>query len=238
MNFFPWVISPTPMSTPIRTSIPTSIRTSMPTSIPAPKKCQCHPGLDKKPACTICLILDISASMRERFSEVIDSINQFVKIQQKEHKDDYVNFNMVIFGTNSRYYLKDIDLQKVEPFNSRSFVLESSTALFDTIGKLCEDLSGKNNITLCTITDGQDNASKHYSKESIKNILETKKKYNGWENVFLSSSMESFNENKYFNATANIQSSGDLFGYDIKNQMSSVVTEACNRQKMNYFGRV
>ena len=220
MNFFQW--SPALVPTPVL----------------APKKCQCHAGYDKKPSCTICLILDISASMSNRFSEVIDSINQFVKIQQKEHKNDYVNFNMIIFGTKSRYYLKDIDLQKVEPFDSRSFVLEDSTALFDTIGKLCEDFSGRNNITLCTITDGQDNASRHYSKESIKSILETKKKYNGWENVFLSSSIESFNENKYFNASANIQSSSNSFGYDIRNQMSNVVTQACNKQKVNYFSKV
>ena len=200
-----------------------------------PKECTCN--LNKKPVCTICLILDISASMSDRFSEVIDAINQFVKIQQQEHKNDSVSFNMVIFGTSSRYYLKDLDLQKVRPFDSKSFTLESSTALFDTIGKVCEDFSGRNNITLCTITDGQDNASRHYSKEAIKNILDTKKKYNGWENIFLSSSIESFNENKYFNATANIKSSSGSFAFDIRNQMSNVVTQACNKQKMNFFAR-
>ena len=187
----------------------------------------------KKPICTICLILDISASMRDRFSEVVNAINQFVKIQQQEHRNDKVNFSMMIFGTNSRYYLKDIDLQAVTPFDPKIFTLEDSTALFDTIGKVCQDLSGKNNVTLCTITDGQDNASKHYSKEAIKGILETKKKYNGWENIFLSSSIESFNENKYFNASANIQSSRNSFGYDIKTQMNQMVTQACNRQKAN-----
>ena len=76
-----------------------------------PKECTCH--FNKKPACTICLILDISASMKDRFTEVVEAINQFVRIQQQEHKNDYVNFSMVIFGTSSRYYLRDIDLQKV-----------------------------------------------------------------------------------------------------------------------------
>ena len=50
--------------------------------------------------------------------------------------------------------------------------------------------------------------------------------------------IEAFNENRYFNASANIQSSSTSFGYDIKNQMNNVVTQACNRQKANYFAKV
>jgi uncharacterized protein YegL len=194
------------------------------------KDCMCMNDVSKVET-NICVVLDISASMGDRFSEVIQSINQFIKIQQKEQQGFKVNFSLMKFGQNIQYHIKDIDLQSVRPLHPHSFTLEGSTSLYDAIGKSSEDYADKKNLVMCIITDGLDNSSRQYTKQSVKNILDTKQKYVGWSVIYLSNSLETFAEGQVLNVATNIQSSNKTMGYDIMNQMNRACSLAQTYQR-------
>jgi hypothetical protein len=185
----------------------------------------------KKALYNICLVLDISNSMRERFTEVIVSINKFIQVQQDEQKNNTVTFTLLLFGQNIKYHLKNINLKDVRPLDHKSFVLETSTSLYDAIGKCAEDFADKNNVILCIVTDGQDNSSKRYNKHTIKSIIDTKQKYNNWSAIYLSAHIQGFNDGVQLSAQNNIQSTGKTMGYDIANTMNSMVSQIQQVQK-------
>lgn len=190
--------------------------------------CDCK---GKKASSNICLVLDISYSMAERFTEVIKSVNQFIKIQQEEQKGYYTTFTLLLFGSDIKYYLKNVDLQSVTPLQHRNFTLQNSTSLYDAVGKCLADFADKNNVVMCIVTDGLDNSSKHYSKQSVKNILDTKQKYNGWGVNYLSSHITSFSDGSSLNIQNVISCTQDKLGYNISNQMNNLVSSQLKMQR-------
>lgn len=77
------------------------------------------------------------------------------------------------------------------------------TALMDAIGTTItkvekyDGINEKNNkVLFVIITDGQENDSKEYTKDTIKRMISDKQEKDGWEFVFLGANIDAASEAK------------------------------------------
>jgi hypothetical protein len=135
----------------------------------------------------IVCILDRSGSMGGIMVEAVAALNTFLK-KQKELPGEAI---VTLVAFDDQYEVvrnvnlkdcKDITIDEVRP--------RGMTALNDAIGKTIASTKGKN-VVLLIQTDGYENASKEYTTESIKEMIEEKKK-KGWDISFIGAGIDAF----------------------------------------------
>lgn len=131
-------------------------------------------------------ILDRSGSMGGTENEVIGAYNAFVKEQSKITKENNVEATMTLILFDNEYeevyYKSPIDL--VPELTSAVYYTRGMTALNDAIGKTITKFDGKKKVIFFIETDGQENASREYTAQNVKALVE-KKKADGWDFNFV-----------------------------------------------------
>jgi hypothetical protein len=91
------------------------------------------------------------------------------------------------------------DIKGIKPLTEKDYYVRGMTALMDAIGKSIakttaafahieeEALPAK--VMMVITTDGMENASREYNSDSVKKLIEAKKK-EGWEFVFLGANID------------------------------------------------
>ena len=143
-------------------------------------------------------IIDKSGSMEGLEKDTIGGFNSMLKEQQAVEGEAIVT--TVLF--NNRYELLHdrIDIRAVSPLTEKNYTVGGNTALLDALGKTirkirevqehtAEDYRAEK-VLFTIITDGQENASREYSAESIKTRIERQKEKYGWEFVFFGANMD------------------------------------------------
>lgn len=134
------------------------------------------------------VLVDRSGSMANKWTEALSSINAYVQGLKNANVeggvtvalfDEHAGFRFdVIRNTSIRSYT-DISTWEAYP--------RGGTPLYDAIGKIIE-LASKTRPQRAAIviwTDGQENASRHSSRESTRNLLNTVREFSGWQVLFL-----------------------------------------------------
>lgn len=143
-------------------------------------------------------ILDRSGSMHGLEKETIGGFNSLIEKQKLEEGEAYVStvlFDNVCEVIHDRKRLADI-----KPLTGREYYTRGTTALLDAVGGAVkhianihkyarrEDVPAK---TLFVITtDGMENASRHYSYDKVKKLIEREKAEHGWEFLFLGANID------------------------------------------------
>ncbi len=145
-------------------------------------------------------ILDRSGSMASIIDDSILGFNYFLKCQKEI--DGNATITTHLFDDVYETIYKDVDIQLVKDLNKNTYVPRGSTALIDAIGKTIDDeidwlsqtsIEERPEKTLCIIvTDGQENASRKYNNEWIKEMIEEMRMDFKWEFIFLGSNIDSF----------------------------------------------
>jgi uncharacterized protein YegL len=148
----------------------------------------------------IYFLLDRSASMSSMAGDVIQGFNAFVKEQQAEATDsaklvmtlvqfDSVDPSKVVFSAK--------DISTVPTLDSTTFQPRGRTPLFDALGRAIRFASAAQStderIVMVVFSDGQENASREYSRNYIFDIIERKRNA-GWAFVFLGANQDSYSE--------------------------------------------
>lgn len=144
------------------------------------------------------LILDRSGSMAGLESDTIGGFNSMIERQKKEEGEAFVS--TVLFDDVSEVVYDRVDIKKVEKMTDKMYYVRGCTALLDAVGDAIkhiknihkyareEDRPGK---TLFIITtDGYENASKKYTYDKIKQMIETQKEKDSWEFLFLGANID------------------------------------------------
>ena len=152
----------------------------------------------KKGLTEIVFILDRSGSMAGLESDTIGGFNALIEKQKKEEGEAYVS--VVLFDDRSEVLYDRVDIRKVEPMNDQQYYVRGCTALLDAVGGAVrhirnvhryareEDVPEK---TLFVITtDGMENASRQYTYEEVKRLIEQQKKDAAWEFLFLGANID------------------------------------------------
>ena len=166
-------------------------------------------------ASEIICIIDRSGSMRSMSQEAIGGFNQFLK-DQKAIPDDSCKFTLILFDHEYSTVYNAVDIQDVSELNDQTYIPRGTTALFDAMGRALDDAidriqreyTEKPRVAVMIMTDGQENASKDYKKDRLEKLVEELKS-DGWQFVFMSSDLNSFN------ADLNTMAVGTMsLGYD------------------------
>ena len=141
-------------------------------------------------------ILDKSGSMYGKESDTIGSFNQMLKEQKDQPGEAYIT--TALFSDCCRVLYRHIPVQKAEELTEATYFPGGNTALFDAIGEVINEadqvISGTGNnsqpkILVFIITDGMENASRHYDLHTIRKLIQEKQS-NGWEFLFFGTDME------------------------------------------------
>lgn len=143
-------------------------------------------------------ILDKSGSMGGLESDTIGGFNAMLKRQQEEPGEAIVT--TVLFDDTYELLHDRINIKGIKPITSKEYYVGGTTALLDAIGKTIhkignaqkntsEDLRADKVMFVIT-TDGMENASREYSSDKIKQMVERQKQKYGWEFIFLGANID------------------------------------------------
>ena len=152
----------------------------------------------KKGLTELVFIIDRSGSMGGLEKDTIGGFNSMLKEQQAVEGEAIVT--TVLFDNRYELLHDRIDIRAVSPLTEKNYTVGGNTALLDALGKTirkirevqehtAEDYRAEK-VLFTIITDGQENASREYSAESIKTRIERQKEKYGWEFVFFGANMD------------------------------------------------
>ena len=145
--------------------------------------------MEKKHQVHNLIILDESGSMESIKTAIIQGFNELVQTIQgiekqfpeQEHFISFVSFNGL--GQKLLHFIDPA--RKLKQIDDKTYKPNASTPLFDAMGfsinKLKQSLQGQTdfNVLVTILTDGEENASKEFSGNDIKKLVEELKQ-NRW----------------------------------------------------------
>ena len=152
----------------------------------------------KKNVTEIVFILDRSGSMSGLEADTIGGFNSMLQKQKKAGGKALVS--TVLFDNSSEVIHDRVDIRKINPMTSADYTVRGCTALLDAIGGAIHHIGNIHKYaraqdvpehTLFIITtDGMENASRFYSSEKVKQMIERQKSKYGWEFLFLGANID------------------------------------------------
>ena len=143
-------------------------------------------------------ILDRSGSMSGLEADTIGGFNSMIEKQRKEDGECYVS--TVLFDNDCEVLHDRVKLSEIKPITDEEYTVRGCTALIDAIGgaihHICnvhkyarpEDVPAHTMFIITT--DGQENASHHYTSERVKKMIERQKERYGWEFLFIGANID------------------------------------------------
>ncbi len=136
-------------------------------------------------------ILDRSGSMAGIESDTIGGFNSFIN---KHKKNKNTKVTTVLFDDNYEVLYERKPIEEVSKLTPKEYYVRGCTALMDAIGKTISSLAKKiknNKVLFVITTDGLENASREYSKEKVRKLIE---KHSNWEFIYIGADIDSYSE--------------------------------------------
>lgn len=150
-------------------------------------------------------ILDKSGSMAGLESDTIGGFNTMIKNQKEKDGKAYVS--TVLFSNYSTVIHDRVDISDVKPMTEKDYCVGGCTALIDAIGgaihhiknihKYAREEDVPENTIFFITTDGMENASRNYTSEQVKKMIEQEKE-NGWEFLFVAANIDAVETAAHF----------------------------------------
>ena len=151
-------------------------------------------------------ILDRSGSMAGLEEDTIGGFNAMLEKQRRHDEETLVS--TVLFDTQCTVLHDRLPLDKVPPLTRENYSVGGCTALLDAVGGAIHHIGNVHKYarredvprrTLFVITtDGLENASRRYSYEKVRAMIEKEKTKYGWEFLFLGANLDAAAEAKRF----------------------------------------
>ena len=143
-------------------------------------------------------ILDRSGSMSGLERDTVGGFNSMIEKQKRTEGRVWVS--TVLFDTTTTVIHDRVDIASVRPMTLNDYCPGGCTALMDAVGGAVKHISDIHKYarpedvpehTLFVITtDGMENASRTYSLDRVKRMIEEKKSEYGWEFLFLGANID------------------------------------------------
>ncbi|MDD6155237.1 MAG: hypothetical protein PUB39_06770 [Eubacteriales bacterium] len=152
----------------------------------------------KKNLTELVMILDRSGSMSGLESDTIGGYNRMINKQKDAEGEALVT--TILFDDRIERICDRVPIENVPEMTDREYYVCGCTALLDAIGETIrhiadihkyarEDDRPEKTIFVIT-TDGLENASREYTYESVKRMVEQEKEKYGWEFIFLGANID------------------------------------------------
>ena len=157
---------------------------------------------DKNLTEIICVV-DRSGSMAAIKTDAIGGFNQLLE-DQKKLKVGRALLTFVQFDHEYEVVHNGKPIEDVPPLTEATYIPRGCTALLDAVGKAIQTVGERLSKTpedqrpakvlVVILTDGLENASREYTKQSIKAIIDTQRNQYQWEFVYLGANQDAFAE--------------------------------------------
>lgn len=137
----------------------------------------------------VIFILDKSGSMSNNVDNTITSFNEYL---EKEKNNTFkTRITTVLFSDTYSYLHKGLDIKDVNPITNKEYFCNGCTALYDAIGNSINyiDSINHNKVLFIIITDGYENASKEFKKDTIQNMI---KNHSNYEFIYVGADIDSY----------------------------------------------
>ena len=152
----------------------------------------------KKDLTELVFILDRSGSMGGLEGDTIGGFNAMLAKQQAEPGE--CRITTVLFDNQYEILHDRMDIKAVSPITAKEYYVRGSTALLDAIGTAINTVNGNQKavaeehraekVLFMITTDGMENASREFSYDKIKTMIEQQKEKHGWEFIFLGANID------------------------------------------------
>lgn len=193
----------------------------------------------KKNLTEIVFILDRSGSMAGLESDTIGGFNSMIAKQKQTEGEALVS--TVLFDNVCEVLHDRVNIQKIAPITERDYTVRGCTALLDAIGGAIHHIGNVHKYareedvpehTLFVITtDGMENASRRYSAEKVKQMIERQKTKYGWEFLFLGANIDAVKTARHFGIGADraanyrCDSKGTALNFEVLSETISMVRQ-------------
>ena len=180
-------------------------------------------------------ILDRSGSMSGLESDTIGGYNAMLEKQKKEAGEATVT--TVLFDDKYELLHDRIDLKGIAPITDREYYVRGCTALLDAIGKTIQKIANvqkrtspenrADKVLFVITTDGMENASREYTYDKIRSLVEQQKQEYGWEFLFLGANIDAISTARRFGIGADravnyhADSQGTRLNYEVVSETVS-----------------
>lgn len=136
----------------------------------------------------VVFLLDRSGSMSGSESDTIGGYNSFLEKQRKNKYKTYIT--TILFDDHYEVLHDRVNAKDVKDITSDDYYVRGCTALYDAIGKTINNIEKHaENVIFVITTDGLENASREYTKEKIKKLIE---KHDNWEFMYIGADIDSY----------------------------------------------
>lgn len=164
----------------------------------------------KKGLTELVFILDRSGSMSGLETDTIGGFNSMLKKQKA--LDGECRITTVLFDNDYELLHDRINIRAVSPMTEKEYFVRGTTALLDAIGRTISKLAAvqrntaeeyrAEKVMFVIITDGYENASREYTSDQVKAMIERKKEKYGWEFIFLGANIDAVETASHFGIRA------------------------------------
>ena len=190
----------------------------------------------KKNLTEIVFILDRSGSMAGLEDDTIGGFNAMIRKQKDEEGEAYVS--TVLFDNYSEVIHDRVDIKMVQSMTRKDYYVRGCTALLDAVGKAIHHIGNVHKYareedrpekTIFVITtDGMENASREYTYDRVRRMIEHEKEKYGWEFLFLGANIDAAKEAARFGITEDRAAN-----YHADRQGTAVIYEAMSEAVCN-----
>jgi len=187
----------------------------------------------KKGLTEIVFILDRSGSMSGLEKDTIGGYNSMLERQKKEEGEAIIS--TVLFDDKTEVLHNRKDLYKVKAITDKDYYVRGCTALLDAVGGAIQHIGNVQKNTpaderpektmFIITTDGMENASREYTYQKVKKMVEEKKKKYHWEFIFLGANIDAVEVAGRFGVSKNravryeCDSAGTRLNFEVMSRM-------------------
>lgn len=183
----------------------------------------------RKDLTELVFIIDRSGSMSGLESDTIGGFNSMIRKQKQAEGEALIS--TVLFDNVSEVLHDHVNVKDIQPMTEHDYTVRGTTALLDAIGGAIHHIGNVHKYarqedvpehTMFVITtDGMENASRYYSSEKVKKMIERQKVKYGWEFLFLGANIDAVETASHFGIGAdravnyNCDSEGTALNYEV-----------------------
>ncbi|HPF19404.1 MAG: hypothetical protein QM215_00885 [Bacillota bacterium] len=152
----------------------------------------------KKGLTELVFILDRSGSMSGLESDTIGGYRSLLE-KQKQEKGECI-ITTVLFDDKYELLHDRINIKGVAPLTDKDYYVRGCTALLDAVGRTVSKIGNAQKhtaeeeraekVVFVITTDGMENASREYSYDKVRSMIERQKERYGWEFLFLGANID------------------------------------------------
>ncbi|MBQ9857150.1 MAG: hypothetical protein IJO53_13290 [Clostridia bacterium] len=164
----------------------------------------------KKNLTEIVFILDRSGSMAGLEKDTIGGFNSMINRQKTAPGEAVIS--TVLFDSETQVIHDRVNLKNIAPMTEKDYFVRGCTALLDAIGgaihhignvhKYAREEDRPEKTMFIITTDGMENASRKYSSDRVKQMIERQKSKYGWEFLFLGANIDAVETAGHFGIQA------------------------------------